>query len=154
MDDEIIEFGLHEIEFQLNKTKLQSALDILKKLAVPEIYFESNQSTKIFSYFYSFTNNNYGRTDVLEICDFFLQNDFHLILIKLTEYYLSICQSLQNNYASDVENRKVSIFEYSQYVLNFLLAYSINFRIKYFENGGLKNLFNHSQKFANKCCGR
>jgi hypothetical protein len=140
MDDEIIEFHLHEIEFQSNKTKLQSALDILKRLAVPSVYFETNQSTRIFSYFYSFTNNNFGRSDVLEICDFFLQNDFHLILIKLTEFYLTICESLQKNHVSDVENRKISIFEYSQYVLNFLLAYSINFRIKFFENGGLKNL--------------
>ena len=142
LDDEI-EFKLITSSFQSNKIKLKSAFSILNYKKDVITFFERDIEEIIFAYIWNFTNCNYGVEDVLEICDFFIENNFHLTIIKLFEYFARICENLKLKNTPGIsaqDRRKASVLEYSQFSLNFLFAYSINFRIKYFDNNGLSYL--------------
>jgi hypothetical protein len=80
-----------------NKQQLIQGFDLLNSKSSIVQYLEDENIIKIFEYCYQFTQSNFGGPNVLEICDFFIENGFHVNLFKLTEYLTSICERIEDN---------------------------------------------------------
>ena len=131
-------FTLESKDLDGNKTKLIKGFELLKSKSNISEYMKNNEILSFYKYTSSFTQSNFGGKDVLEICEFFIDNNFHLSLYQLAEYLSSICGTIN---ADEIPaSKEYDYFFYSMQLINFSTLYCRNFRLKLLDIDILKVL--------------
>ena len=125
-------FNLRTKNLSDNKQQLIQGFDLLKTKNSTSEYLADDNIYDFFEYCSQFTQHNFGGPDVLEICEFFIENDFHVNLFKTTEYLGSICERIEK------DSNEFQYFFYVMQLINFSTLYCRNFRIKLLNIGILK----------------
>jgi hypothetical protein len=134
----IKEFKLASCELEVNKNQLIEGFQLLHSpLDIQKLILHKSVKN-FFSFLKWFRNevsiNNQNKT---EISEFFLQHDFHEILLRFGEYFSDTTNISQNQ-----KSRSYKIFNIILNLTNFLTASSRKFCIKFFEIGGAKWMIN------------
>ena len=129
-------FTLTSSDLSSNKVQLTNGFIILKAQKNVSDYIKNNDILSFFLYVSDLTQCHFGGAYVAEICDYFLEHEFHKEIIKLAEYLNTVCEKIDGGYYG-LEGK---FFFYSMQLLNFFTLYSRNFRLKVHDAGGLKPL--------------
>ena len=134
----IKEFKVTSCELEVNKKQLIEGFQLLHSpLDIQKLILHKSVKN-FFSYLKWFRSevslNNQNKT---EISEFFLQHDFHQVLLRFGEYF-----SETKNIGHNQKSRNFKIFMITLNLTNFLTGNSRKFCTKFFEIGGARWMIN------------